>query len=345
MDSNRGDLWDHFVEQQPQSTMYHLFGWKAVLEKTFGFKSYYLAACGQDGDISGILPLFLMRDLLQKKYLVSNPFANFAGLCTNDALSGEKLLQAAFEIARAENAQYIEFRQLREPIKAALTENPLPTKESFVTLMLDLEAGPEEIWKSLSSRNRGKVRKAEKAGLQVEVGPEYLADFYSVLSLNLKHLGTPDHPVAFYRAIMDEFGDRANLFVLKLNSEVVSAMFLFKFKNILAEPWVASLRKYNRIYVNNFLYWKAIEYACENGFEVFDFGRSTVAAGTFNFKVQWGAKPVQLYYHYFLNRAKSIPVVDAVNNQYEMYINIWKKLPFKLTQFVGPRLIKYVPQL
>ncbi|MCG8604723.1 GNAT family N-acetyltransferase, partial [bacterium] len=112
-----------------------------------------------------------------------------------------------------------------------------------------------------------------------------------------------------------------------------------------SEPWVASLREYNRIYVNNALYWHAIKYACEQGFERFDFGRSTVGCGTYKFKEQWGAKPIQLHYQYYLNRAKEVPIVDAINNKYQTIIDMWKKLPLTFTNFVGPKVVQFLPEL
>jgi FemAB-related protein (PEP-CTERM system-associated) len=345
MSAAQAARWDRFVELHRAGTMYHLYGWKQVLERTFGYRSYYLAAMNESGEMVGVLPIFLMTDVFRKKYLVSNPFANFAGLCTSHPIAGRKLLKTAFEIAQRQNVQYIEFRQLGEPIDTELVGQPLPTKESFVTLMLNLADGRDGIWVSMSSRNRGKIRKAEKSGLVADSGKGYLEPFYHVLCHNLKFLGTPVHPLTFYRAIVEAFPDRANILVLRLQEKVASAMFIFQFKNVIAEPWVASLRQYNSLYANNLLYWKAIEYACERGFETFDFGRSTIDAGTFNFKVQWGAKPVRLYYQYFLHRASKIPVVDALNNQYQRYINIWKRLPLSATKIIGPRLVKYVPQL
>ena len=36
--------WDSYVLNHPNSTLYHLSGWKNVIEKTYGHKTYYLMA-------------------------------------------------------------------------------------------------------------------------------------------------------------------------------------------------------------------------------------------------------------------------------------------------------------
>lgn len=333
--------WDDFVEQHPQSTMYHLFGWKKVLEETFGFKSYYLAALDGEARVKGILPLFLMNDIFGRRYLISNPFANFAGVCSSDPDARKQLLDAALEIAKKESVQYVELRQLSEPLE----DTTLKTRESFVTLMLPLSAGADGIWNDISSRNRGKIRKAEKAGLSANFGLEYLPEFYRVFVQNIRDLGTPVYPLRFFEKIVEVFSDRVNLLVLKMPDQIVSGMFMFRFKDLLSEPWVSSLREYNKYYVNNLLYWKAIEYAASNGFSKFDFGRSTVDSGTYDFKLQWGAKPVPLYYQYLLHKAGATPMVDAHNNKYQFFINMWKKLPLFAASFVGPKIVKYLPEL
>jgi hypothetical protein len=36
--------WDTYVYNHPHATLYHLSGWKNVIEKTYGHKTYYLVA-------------------------------------------------------------------------------------------------------------------------------------------------------------------------------------------------------------------------------------------------------------------------------------------------------------
>ncbi len=274
-------LWDAFVDKHSDATMYHLSGWKTVFESVFGYSPYYLMAMDSANRLQGVLPMFCMSDLFRRKYLISNPFSNFAGICANSAEAADALYDHAVSLAKELNARYVELRQLGKKVKS-----DLPSKESFVTLMLELGSDSDLIWRSISSRNRNKVRKAGKNGLNADFGLQYLDSFYEIYARNLRHLGTPVFPADMFRAVAKTFSDRVELLVLKLDGRPVSGMFLFKFQKTISEPWVASLRQYNKIYINNCLYWHAIKYACEHGFEVFDFGRSTVDTGTYKFKEQ-----------------------------------------------------------
>ena len=199
--------------------------------------------------------------------------------------------------------------------------------------------------RNISSRNRGKIRKAEKNKINFHSGLRHLDDFYNIFSINMNRLGTPVYPKSFFKNIIKTFYDNIEILVLKKDNKIIACMFLFKFKNIISEFWVASLEQYNRIYVNNLLYWKAINYACENNYEWFDFGRSTKNSGTYRFKVQWRAIPLQLYYMYIFNKTNKMPQVDSINNRYEVFINLWKKLPYRITNCLGPKVVKYLPEL
>jgi hypothetical protein len=37
-------VWDAYVRSHSRSTVYHLYGWKNVIEKTYGHRTYYLIA-------------------------------------------------------------------------------------------------------------------------------------------------------------------------------------------------------------------------------------------------------------------------------------------------------------
>ena len=52
--------WDAFVESHVDATVYHLWGWRRVIEKAFGHQAVYLAARA-DGRIVGILPLVVFK--------------------------------------------------------------------------------------------------------------------------------------------------------------------------------------------------------------------------------------------------------------------------------------------
>ena len=134
----------------------------------------------------------------------------------------------------------------------------------------------------------------------VHGGRELLDEFYAVFSRNMRDLGTPVYSQRWFAAILDAFPDRTRVFVVRHGGKPVAAAMLVGDRKHLEIPWASSLRDFNSIGVNMLLYWNVLEYACAQGYEVFDFGRSTMDSGTFKFKSQWGAQPQQLYWHYWI---------------------------------------------
>jgi FemAB-related protein (PEP-CTERM system-associated) len=261
--------WDDYVRQSPEGTFFHLTGWKDAIEKTFSLDSIYLMAVDGSGQIRGILPLFLMRDILRRKYLVSVPYSTYAGLCSDDEYTKKKLFDRAKELAFENKVQYIEIRQLSSEVFQ------LPTKKEFVTMSLKLDRDEEYLWeKSINAKARNHIRKAYKEGLTVDFGREYLDEFYKVLSVNIRDLGSPNYPKFFLSNILDKFNESSDIIVVKYQEEVIGGMLFISYKNMIFNPWASSLRIYNRLGTNDMLYWEAIKYACKNGYDYFDFGRS-----------------------------------------------------------------------
>src|SRR3990170_2483929 len=97
--------WDDFLEEAPGASFYHLFAWKEINEKSFGHRTFYLAAI-DDGRIVGVFPLVYVRSRLFGKILCSMPFVNFGGPCAISEETERALLQEAESIVRRDGADY-----------------------------------------------------------------------------------------------------------------------------------------------------------------------------------------------------------------------------------------------
>lgn len=332
------DKWDKYVLSSPYSCSYHLIGWKKVIEKSFKHKTFYLMAL-QDNNIVGILPLVSIKSFLFGNFIISLPFLNYGGVCADDLEIERELIEKGIEIAKEENVAYLELRYMRK------IEMALPVKEHKVTMILDLMDTPEKQWASYKPTVRNQVRKAEKEGLKFKTGGiEYLDDFYKVFSRNMRDLGTPVYHKDFFKNILEIFPQNTNIHNVYLSDKVVAGGISFSFKDTLEVPWASSIKDYIKLCPNNLLYKETIEFACKNSFKYFDFGRSSPDSGTYRFKLQWGAKPKQLYWYYWLSKDRStLPNLSPKNSKYELFINLWKKLPLFVSNFLGPYIVRNIP--
>jgi FemAB-related protein (PEP-CTERM system-associated) len=332
--------WDDYVNRAPGSTLYHLYGWRRVIERTFAHRTHYLSAI--DGHATlGILPLVQLESRLFGHMLVSLPFFNYGGICADVEEARQALLDAAIALACECRADFIE---LRHDDDGQPWQRELARKSAKVSMRMALPASGEELWKSLGSKLRNQVQRPRKEGMTAIVGREELLDsFYDVFSENMRDLGTPVYAKAFFENMLSEFPGRTWIGVVNSGGRPVAAGILAGFRERLEIPWASSLRQFNRFSPNMLLYWTCLEFGCANGFRQFDFGRSTPNEGTYRFKEQWGAQPWPLHWFYWLPKGRPMPQVNPRNPKYRAAIGVWQHLPVSVTRLIGPSIVKYIP--
>jgi len=330
-------LLDSCVHRHPQSTFCHQWAYRQVVSHTFGHRSHYLAAW-QDGEIRGILPLFAVKSWLFGRFLVSLPFVDYGGICADDEETERALWQEAVRLARQESVQSIELRQ-RYPRSLSL-----PVQTHKVNLVLPLSANAEMVWQGLKGKVCNQVRKAKKSGLTFEAGgPEMLADFYRVWSHNMRDLGTPAYPRAFFENFLHAFPDSSEVLLVRHGQKPVGTGIAVYFKVTMEVPWASSLREYFPKCPNNLLYWGAIRRACEQGCQEFHFGRSTMGSGNYRFKKQWGAQDQRLYYQYWLAEGTEMPDLNPHSPRYRLAVALWRRLPIAVANALGPWIVRGIP--
>jgi FemAB-related protein (PEP-CTERM system-associated) len=203
-------------------------------------------------------------------------------------------------------------------------------------MILELAADADSQWQAFNAKLRNQIRKAEKSGLQSVIGHlELLDDFYAVFARNMRDLGTPVYPKRFFRNILKTFPETTRIFGVYHERRMIAAGIASWFRDTMEIPWASS--------INNMLYWEAIKFAINKGFRRFDFGRSTPHEGTYNFKKQWGAQPVQLYWQYLLDGRKKVPDLSPSNPKYQSAIRVWQRLPLPITKLLGPMIVRNIP--
>jgi serine/alanine adding enzyme len=332
------DSWNAYVRESEKSTCYHLIGWKDVIERSFGHKTYYFLSEDKNNTINGILPLVHLRSVLFGNFMISLPYFNYGGICADNKEIADQLLREARRVAVGKNSNHIELRHTQD------AHSELHVKTAKVSMRLLLPEDPNVLWGSLNSKLRSQIKRPAKEEMYSKIGrEEELDSFYDVFSINMRDLGTPVYPREFFKNILREFQETWIITVYTREGRPAASGFLLGYRRQLEIPWASSLRKHNRYGPNMLLYWNSLKFACENGYNVFDFGRSTIGEGTYRFKEQWGAKPVQLYWHYWLKNSVSVPEINPKNPKYQVAMKIWKMLPVALTKAIGPGIVKNLP--
>lgn len=328
--------WNDYVLNSNNSSFYHLTGWKNIVNKSYGHKPFYLIA-KKNGDIKGILPIVLMESRIFGKKLVSVPFAPYGGVCADDLITENVLINDAKTLANELDVDYLEFRNYKE------NEFKLNSNDSYYSLILKLNSNPELLWNNFRKSMRRYIGNAMKNNLVITTNPIYINEFYKLYSNNMKDLGTPVHSYTFFKNLLEEFSENTNITIVQYNNIPIAAVLLLYFKDVVIYGWGSSDRKYLQYSPNYILFWELIKQSCEKKYNYFDFGRSQKTDGTFLFKKGWGGEPRQLYYQYYSKNSKRAPDMSKSNSTRQKFAMLWKNLPIPIANKLGPFLRSNIP--
>jgi FemAB-related protein (PEP-CTERM system-associated) len=211
-------------------------------------------------------------------------------------------------------------------------------------MVLSLPDTHETLWQGFTSKLRAQIRRAQREHVRVFIGgKEYLNDFYAVYSRNMRDLGSPVQSKHFINNILLNFPDNSWLVIIKLQQRPVAAGLLLGSGDTMEIPLASTIRDANHLSINMLLYWEILKFTIKQNYSLFDFGRSSINAGTYRFKQQWGAKPRQLYWHYWLGHAGAPPSLNTSNPKLALIIKLWQKLPVVVANLLGPIIVRHLP--
>ncbi|MCB0344623.1 MAG: FemAB family PEP-CTERM system-associated protein [Bdellovibrionales bacterium] len=337
--------WDDF--HRSAATLHHAFdwGWRSIIRDTFGHKPLYFIATDDSGQVQAAAPVFHVKSFLFGSALISVPYLNAGGIISKTDDAAEAVERAIDEKAKELGVDYVELRCRKvEP----LLEGRYSPRSHKVAMELQLTADPEEQFKTFPAKLRSQIRRPTKSGLYVKVAPadqnysEDFKGFYSVFAENMRDLGTPVYPKSLFSRTLKHFGKRAQIITVWQEQRPLAAGITLQDRGHVEIPWASSLRKANKLSPNMLLYWESIKAACQAGADVFDFGRSSPDSGTFRFKKQWGAEPVELCWYYH-QEMKKIPDINPNNPRFNAVVACWKRLPIPVANAIGPWITKAIP--
>jgi FemAB-related protein (PEP-CTERM system-associated) len=288
----------------------------------------------RDGRVAGVLPLFEKGGPVGERVWISPP----GGLLADDDAAAAALLDAETPEVAARGLAYLELRDQRRAWPG------LVTVEENCTMILDLAADEDAQWAALGSKLRNVVKKGQRAGFRVAIGRDGVDDFHAVLSENMRDLGTPLLGPSYFRAVLEEMGERARLVLLYDGAIPVGGMFLIEHGDTIHLPWSSSRRRYHAQSANSVLHWEALKDCVARGFLHFDFGRSQWGSSTYAFKEQWGAKPHALSYQYVLGRTKHAPTIADQKGAFALAVSAWQRLPLPVARVLGPWARRRFPE-
>lgn len=328
--------WDERVREAREYTPYHLSKWLEVIKEVFGH-SYYLVGVLCEGTPL-LCPFVLVRSRLFGDRLVSIAYANYGGpVGERTPLNVSNLISQIRELM---TSLHVSVAEIRHRFRL---DDSLPARTHKVAYHLALSDDIGEMWDRFPKKIRNWVRKGEKNGFVVRSGgPDLVSDFYAAYSRNMRDLGSPVYPIGLFTKTVKELSE-ARVYVVYAGNSVAGGAISVGFRDRVHIPWASVIKPFKPLGANFLLHWGIIQDAIQAGYRVLDFGQSNQGATTVHFKEQWGAEPVPLYWEYILSDGAQIPRTDHGDPRYAMFVSLWKRLPVRIANWLGPKIVRGIP--
>lgn len=334
-----------YLEQHMKSSFFCNQTWLDVITKLYGYSLIILTTRNTAGQVTGFLPLCDMRSPLTGRRFVSLPFSDSCPLLAEDDASANELIDQAIHLAQEQNVRYLELRTGVNQVMSKRTD--LTEGNLYVRWLIPLDSDANSMWEGLRKPVQKRIKKSQRAGVQVRSAQqrEDMAQFYHLhlLTRSKKH-GMPPQSMRFFYEIWDAFAsnDTLHLLLADYEGKTIAAMILLASGATARCAYSASDDAFLPLAPNNLLFWKAIEWGVERGYQTLDLGRTARDnQGLMEFKQRWGATLEPLPYYYYPHVA-GLASTSEKSWKFRLLTNCWKRLPLPVAGRLGGYLYKHL---
>lgn len=340
-DANECARIDAWVMAQDFGSPFHRPRWLKAIETGTGQEALCLIA-EADGDIAGLLPLHIIHSPLFGRALVSSGFAVGGGILANGRMATERLAAAAWEIAECRSCPSLELRGGNLPDGGGPGRDWTIKADAHANFARSLADNPEAELLAIPRKQRAEVRKGLENGLTIKTGnAQQDRDWhYAVYAESLRNLGTPVFPRALMDAVLDEFGNEADVLTVLHEGRPVASVLNLYHGTAVMPYWGGGVWEARRLRANDVMYYALMNHARARGYNHFDFGRSKIGSGAYHFKKNWGFEPEAKAYAIRTASGAAPRDINPNSPKYRLQIALWQKLPLSAANLLGPWIAK-----
>ena len=330
----RQEGWDSLLSGRSDAWFFHGTAWARVVEETYGHVPVY-AARFAGGRLEGLLPVMEVSSPWTGRRGVSLPFTDFTYPIGARGEGAGELYERAMEEGRQRGWRYLECRS---------SDADWPGSSPSLVFLghwLELGGGEEFLFKNLDGALRRGIRKAEAAGLRIQIDGtlESVHTYYALHCQTRRRHGLPPQPFRFFLSLQRRMLQAGLGFVVTARSgdqPVAAAVFLRQGGHALYK-FGASDYAFQHLRPNNLVMWSGIRECAGRGCGRLHFGRTSAGnEGLRRFKLGFGAQEEEIKYCKYDFRARRF--VADVDRAEGWFNRVFRSLPPPLLRLAG-RLI------
>lgn len=289
--------WAELVTSHPYSSVFHSISWLKALKRTYGYESVVFTSCSPGTTLTNGVLFCRVKSWLTGNRLVSLPFSDHCNPLANSAAELDELLRCIRLRVKSEGWKYLEIRPTcyQPDFRTGFCESMRYWAHS-----LDLRMNEQTLFKNFHKDCvQRKIRRAEREKLDFEEGASesLLKKFYELLVITRRRQFLPPHPLSWFRALGEMFGNDLKVRVAYKGSIPIASILTLSHKKSLVYKYGCSDARFHSCGGMMLVLWKAIQEAKAMGIEALDMGRSGLDnRGLVSFKEHWGAVTKPLVY-------------------------------------------------
>jgi CelD/BcsL family acetyltransferase involved in cellulose biosynthesis len=332
--------WQRFVLRHPHASIFHSSDWLEALRRTYGYKPLVATTSAPGHELRNGIVYCRVNSRLTGCRLVSLPFSDHCEPLVDRPKDREGLLCWLQNCVEEEKRSYVELR----PVRCDLQGQPsFGSVKKYWFHTIDLCASPDELFRRFHKDSvQRKIRRAEREALTYEDGRTelLLGKFYQLLLLTRRRHQLPPHPLNWFRNLIDCLGDKIKIRVASKDGRPVASIITLRHNTVLVYKYGCSDAAFNHFGGMQFLFWRTIQEAREQGVSEFDLGRSDYDnPGLVTFKDRWGSNRSELTYW-----RSPVPVAENYRPRWSMRLgrHMLAYVPDRLLIAAGKLLYKHV---
>lgn len=337
LDAGEESRIEGFLADHPDATPFHRPAWLAAVARGTGNRALALVA-EQGRELCAYLPLSEIHSPIFGRLLASTGFAVGGGILTAGC-EADVLFPALEELALRRHCPAIELRG--GPLPSG-REGWTAKTESHAGFVRPLAADDEAELLAIPRKQRAEVRKGLERDLTVTVGSgkSDRDAHYAVYAESVRNLGTPVFPRALFDAVLDQFGDDADVLTVWHEGQPVASVLSLYHRGAVMPYWGGGTWLARRLRANDRMYFELMRHARARGCMRFDFGRSKTGSGAYDFKRNWGFEPEPLTYASWTAPGSERRDADPTSSKHSARIALWRRLPLPLANRLGPLIAR-----
>lgn len=328
--------WQSFAQSFPQANIFHHPIWINLLAECYGYKPLIIGICDHDDNLIAGLPIMEINSFLSGRRWVSLPFSDYLIPLSNDETAFMSLINRLVGL-------YKNFEIPKVEIRWNIPSLPMIQQSSqFYLHQLHLEPDPDIVQKKFHRTQRQNIHTAEKNNIKIIWGKTIneMREFYRLHCVTRHKQGVPVQPWKFFKLILERLFEKDLGFILLayLNGDCLAAGLFLHWGKTLTYKYASSSEELQNLRPNHLLTWTAIQWGCENGFKIFDFGRTEITnEGLRTYKNRWGVEETELFYS-VMSKKTSQPVNGGLDTMVEKFI---QKSPLWVCRLSGEILYRH----